>query len=320
MLQQTQVSTVIGYYQRFLDRFPNVAALAQAPLSDVLARWAGLGYYTRARMAHRCAQTVADQHNGQFPATAAALQTLPGIGPSTAAAIAAFCFNEQAAILDGNVKRVLTRYHGIEQAIDLKPTTERLWVLARQHLPAAEHMPLYTQAIMDLGATLCRRGKPLCLSCPVAENCQARSQGNATELPKRQARAARPTRQEHWLLCVHEGKILLEQRPENGLWGGLLALPAFETPEQLLAQIVAEPQPLASLAAQPLAQRSHGFTHFTLQFVPWLYTGQIPAQAWSSGWQWHALTDAVHQGIPAPVARLLKELLQAQEPVTTRNG
>src|SRR5262245_16841098 len=220
MLQQTQVSTARAYYERFIDAYPGVAALAAAPLDDVLALWSGLGYYSRARNLHRCAQTVVAQHGGLFPRTSAELAQLPGIGRSTAAAIAAFCFDERAAILDGNVKRVLARHSGFDGDLATTPAQRELWRYADSLLPTAADMAPYTQGLMDLGATVCLVRQPRCDECPLATSCVARVSGRTTELPLKSRRAQRGARSHVLLWLRHRGDVLLVRRPERGVWAG----------------------------------------------------------------------------------------------------
>lgn len=237
MLQQTQVATVIPYYERFLQRFPDVAALAAAAQEDVMPYWAGLGYYARARNLHRCAQEIARDWNGRFPPSAEAIATLPGIGRSTAAAIAAFAYGERSPILDGNVKRVFTRHFGIAGDPARREIEQRLWALADAQVEAAPglDMAAYTQGLMDLGATLCTRGKPACERCPVADTCVARREGRQAELPTPKARKAIPERETAMLVLQHQGAFLLQQRPEPGIWGGLWSLPEFDAAGDPLA-------------------------------------------------------------------------------------
>ncbi|MDP3223145.1 MAG: A/G-specific adenine glycosylase, partial [Rubrivivax sp.] len=225
MLQQTQVSTVLDYYARFLQRFPTVADLAAAPLDDVLSLWSGLGYYSRARNLHRCAQAVVAQHGGQFPASSQLLQELPGIGRSTAAAIAAFCFGERVAILDGNVKRVLSRALGFEGDLSLGREQERLWQKAQDLLPRTG-VEAYTQGLMDLGATVCTR-KPACERCPLAADCKALASGEPQRFPVKTRRLKRSQRENALLWLEHRKRVWLVRRPETGVWAGLWTLPDY---------------------------------------------------------------------------------------------
>ncbi|MGH8780847.1 A/G-specific adenine glycosylase [Paraburkholderia sp.] len=312
MLQQTQVSTVIPYYARFLARFPDVAALAAAPLDDVMALWAGLGYYSRARNLHRCAQAVVELHGGAFPASVDALAELPGIGRSTAAAIASFAFGARATILDGNVKRVLARVFGVEGFPGEKRVENAMWVLAESLLPSAANdadVSAYTQGLMDLGATLCVRGKPECARCPFAGNCVANATGRQRELPVARPKKAVPTRRT-WMLVLRDGDtVMLEKRPPSGIWGGLWSLPeaADETALAERAQAFG-----ADGAVSPLAPLTHTFTHFKLDIEPRIAdlsraasSGAVLGDAETA---WVALRDIDAYGVPAPVRKLLDGL------------
>ncbi len=300
MLQQTQVSTVLGYFQRFLERFPHVASLAAAPQEEVLALWAGLGYYARARNLHACAIRVVQEHGGRFPDTAAGLAALPGIGRSTAAAIAAFAYGERAAILDGNVKRVLCRHFAVE-GVPVGAVEKSLWSLAETLLPASPEMGAYTQGLMDLGATLCLRRNPRCVPCPLGATCLARAQGRQDSLPTPKAARAQPRRQTVFLLLTDGREILLQRRPSTGIWGGLLALPEGL---DLLPRLG-----LADRELLPLAPREHVFTHFRLEIQPLLCrVERLPAFAGEPGLVRLPLEEARQAGVPAPVARLLDEL------------
>jgi A/G-specific adenine glycosylase len=305
MLQQTRVGTVLGYYERFVRRFPDLPALAAAPIEAVLQLWAGLGYYSRARLAHQCAQTLVGQHGAQFPRTAQDLARLPGIGPSTAAAIAAFCFGERAAILDGNVKRVLARRYAIDGDPKQRATGALLWTTARALLPESQQMATYTQAIMDLGASVCTRSQPQCDRCPVSADCRARAQGRTTELPARTPPRARPVRTTRMLVVLHRRAVLLEQRAPTGIWGGMLGLPQFAR-RQELNQCARR---FSAQAPAALGERRHGFTHFILAFTPHLIEAagaRRPAPA--QGQRWLALSDIEAAALPAPILALLREL------------
>lgn len=316
MLQQTQVSTVIPYYQRFLERFPDVAALAAAGQEDVMPYWAGLGYYARARNLHRCAQAVAADWGGRFPPTAREIATLPGIGRSTAAAIAAFAYGERSPILDGNVKRVFARHFGVEGDPSKRAVDQRLWALADAQVAAAPglDMPAYTQGLMDLGATLCTRGKPACGQCPVADTCVARRDGRQAELPTPKARKVVPERETAMLILAHDGRVLLRQRPSPGIWGGLWSLPEFD----------AHGDPLAaarSLGVEPgehyrLADFMHGFTHYKLHVKPWYVTvaRRAALREPMQGEQWLGMDALSDAALPAPVKKLLEGLAEARLP------
>ncbi len=304
MLQQTQVSVVLGYYERFLDRWPDVAALAAAPLDDVLGAWSGLGYYSRARNLHRCAQEVVARFGGAFPPTQAELVTLPGIGRSTAAAIAAFCFGERAAILDGNVKRVLTRALAFGEDLASSAAERRLWDLATAVLPAdGADMPAYTQGLMDLGATVCLARSPNCLLCPLQPACAARAQGRPEAFPVK-TRKLRRTAQSLWLLQAvrpADGAVWLAKRPVPGVWAGLWCLPLHDSRAALEASVPAALQP--SLDDAPAF--THVLTHKDLHLHP------VRARA-APGWQpagegaWFAPSQWPQLGLPAPIRRLLE--------------
>lgn len=307
MLQQTQVDTVIPYFARFLERFPDVTSLAQAPLDDVLALWAGLGYYARARNLHKAAQIVWQMHGGVFPATAEALSRLPGIGRSTGAAIASFCFGEAAPILDGNVKRVLCRCFGIEGFPGERAVEQRLWSLAVSLQPQDDihAIRVYPQAQMDLGATVCTRTKPRCLHCPVKEECVARLTGREPLLPSPRPKKEIPLRTWNVLLMRTDDAVLLEQRPASGIWGGLYSLPQMaegESAEEAALRYLGVS--VQGFAAQPVVR--HSFTHFRLDICPWtLQLSSVPLPANASGLLWASLTRLDELGLPAPVRRLL---------------
>ncbi len=302
MLQQTQVSTVLDYFPRFLARFPTVAELAAAPQDDVLALWSGLGYYSRARNLHKCAQEVVARFGGQFPKQAELLQTLPGIGRSTAAAIAAFCFQERAAILDGNVKRVLTRVLGFAEDLALQKNEKALWSLAQDLLPdKPKDMPRYTQALMDLGATVCLPRKVQCEVCPVSAICQAKEQGKPLAYPVKTKKLKR-TSATLWLLWAvnAKGQVWLQKRPDKGIWAGLFSLPVFDTEAQLLA---AWPQ---GQAGPYIAPWKHVLTHRDLHLHPVRMTGSAKDSPACEG-QWVSAEAWPYLGLPAPIRTLLSE-------------
>jgi len=305
MLQQTQVDTVIPYYQRFLARFPDLASLAAAPVDDVLALWSGLGYYARARNLHAAAQQVMRQHDGRFPQSAYAIAELPGIGRSTAAAIAAFCFGERAAILDGNVKRVLARHFGIEGFPGVRAIEQSMWALAESLLPL-QGVDTYTQSLMDLGATVCTRGRPRCADCPVTHTCVARKQGRQAELPAPRPKRVVPERQSRVLIARKDGAVLLQKRPAHGIWGGLYALP--EIPEESDAEAFALTLGLNAIGvATALPPLRHAFTHFRLTLEAQLLEVEglgvrDPSWRWAAPQEWDSL------GLPTPVRRLLDDL------------
>jgi A/G-specific adenine glycosylase len=314
MLQQTQANTVIPYYRDFLARFPDVRALADAPLDAVLHAWAGLGYYARARNLHHCAQVVCDVHGGRFPSNAAGLAELPGIGPSTAAAIAAFAYGERAAILDGNVRRVLARHQGLETDPGTGASTRQLWTWAREWLaqsPPDLDMRAYTQGQMDLGATICTRTNPDCAHCPLADDCMARIQGRQHELPRARARRQQPLQSCHLLIVQRGTDVLLQRRPERGIWGGLWSLPQFETQGQMADFCPGLPS--GTSAPEKLAAFDHVFTHFRLHLQPWLLRAPgNPVLAAPSGHAWVPVRTLHELGMPTPVARLLAGLYPDQ--------
>jgi A/G-specific adenine glycosylase len=309
MLQQTQVATVLGYYERFLARFPDVAALAAAPQDDVLALWSGLGYYSRARNLHRCAQAVVERHGGQFPRSSEALQELPGIGRSTAAAIAAFCFGERVAILDGNVKRVLARVLAFDGDLaDAKPL-RALWQRAAELLPHTGIEP-YTQGLMDLGATLCTPRAPACNRCPVAALCRAKAAGSVARYPVKSRKLRRGTRASLWLRLEWNERVWLVKRPDRGVWAGLWSLPEFASQADFDAATAGWPG-----QAQDLPSFTHVLTHLDWQLHPvlWRWPKRLAAARvtamtapWPEG-RWFALDEALAAGLPAPLRRLLGE-------------
>lgn len=300
MLQQTQVVTVLGYYARFLERFPTVQHLADAPLEEVLALWSGLGYYSRARHLHRCAQAVVAHWGGVFPATAAALQTLPGIGPSTAAAVAAFCHGERVSIMDGNVRRVLSRVLGDGADQSVAAHQKALAARAAQLLPqAGQDMPAYTQALMDLGAGLCQPRKTQCSACPVQHLCAAHAQGRQLDYPVKTRRIKRSSCALWLLWAVNaQGQVWLQQRPETGIWAKMHCLPAFEAADDLRMACPAH------AVFHDDAPFKHVLTHRDLHLHPvrWMVpAGQTPAceGSWFAPDAWQAV------GLPAPIRALL---------------
>jgi A/G-specific adenine glycosylase len=300
MLQQTQVSTVLDYFPRFLGRFPDVAALASAPQDDVLALWSGLGYYSRARNLHKCAQEVMGRFGGAFPRRAEDLQTLPGIGRSTAAAIAAFCFEERAAILDGNVKRVLTRVLGYGADLAVAKNEKALWALAQDLLPSqAADMPRYTQALMDLGATVCLPRKAQCETCPVSAVCQAQMQGQPLSYPVKTRKLKRSSATLWLLWAVNEqGQVWLQKRPDSGIWAGLFSLPVFDSEAQLLAAWPQETLP------QFITPWKHVLTHRDLHLHPVRLLGSGRSAPACEG-QWVHAQAWPDLGLPAPIRALL---------------
>lgn len=313
MLQQTQVSSVLGYYPRFLARFPDVHSLAAASADEVMALWSGLGYYSRARNLHRCAQAVVALHQGEFPATAQALRALPGIGASTAAAIAAFCHGERVSILDGNVRRVLSRLLAFDGDLSMLARQRELQGLAQALLPVAptpDDMTAYTQGLMDLGAGLCTRSKPNCAGCPVQDLCQAKSSGQVARFPVKTRKLKR--RHVSWWLLLMRGVspqgdplIWLERRPAKGIWAGLYCLPVFESEAALLAAL---PLQLAG-RLQAMDAVPHSLTHRELRLHPVSLDGDVDTMGIGSDYLatggWVSLHALDQHGLPAPVRQML---------------
>ena len=338
MLQQTQVATVIPYYQRFIARFPDVAALAAASEDEVLAHWSGLGYYSRARNLHRAAQLIMQQHGGNFPHRFDDIHALPGIGRSTAAAISALAFHERRAILDGNVKRVLARYSAIEGHTGEKKIEAQLWQQAEALLPQ-EISPLtrgegrrgggiaaYTQGLMDLGATICTRSKPQCILCPLQKDCAAYQKGCVAQLPTPRPRKTLPEKHSAFLLLLNGSDILLEKRPGSGIWGGLWCPPQFEDEAAALAWCMQRGITtgknarrsraggnLANLTNQceALPSFTHTFTHFKLHIAPLLVrVAHKPKQMQVPGRVWLDVEEALRAAIPTPVRKLLENIIR----------
>ena len=306
MLQQTQVATVLAYYPRFLARFPDVARLAEADEDEVLGLWSGLGYYSRARNLHRAAREVMARFGGAFPATAAELATLPGIGRSTAAAIAAFCFGERAAILDGNVKRVLTRAFGIADDLSEARHERALWQRAEALLPTtdpARHMPIYTQGLMDLGASICSQRRPACTVCPLVAVCVAARAGEPERYPVKTRRTAR-RQATLWLLHAQagQGRVWLVQRPAKGIWARLFCLPLFESDEALMASLPASAR--AGAVVWPAFRHVLTRRDLAIYIVSARLGAHDLADAagrWFGADEWPAL------GLPAPMRKFLQQ-------------
>jgi A/G-specific adenine glycosylase len=308
MLQQTQVATVLDYYPRFLARFPDVRSLAAAALDEVLALWSGLGYYSRARNLHRCAGVVVDRHGGRFPRHAAELATLPGIGRSTAAAIAVFCSGERAAILDGNVKRVLTRVLGFDADLATSANERALWQRAEALLPDSG-IDRYTQGLMDLGALVCLARSPRCDVCPLAEPCTGRRRGDASRYPVKTKRLQRSRRHSALLWLAHGRRLWLTRRPERGVWAGLWTLPLFDSLDELRATAQAWPG-----RCEVLPPIEHALTHFDWRLEPWRHA--LPSRAASAtlrqvesvlpAGRWCTREQALALGLPAPIRKLLE--------------
>lgn len=328
MLQQTQVATAIPYFERFIDKFPDIQSLAQAQLDQVLAQWAGLGYYSRARNLHRGAQIAMQEHGGELPKDVAQLNALPGIGRSTAAAILAQAYGQRLAILDGNVKRVLSRHAGIAGDPARSAVQNALWFEAEQRLPQAlnaDVMADYTQAIMDLGARVCVRQKPRCDACPVREDCIARIEQRTATLPSKKIRRAVPERIISLLLAFdQQHRVLLVQRPERGIWGGLWSLPELDnrpingsslhatefvptTQDQTLEPQITAALDRAVLEYSELPMIEHRLTHFLLRLRPILVLAGKPraAKAAQAHGVWVSVAEFPDYGVPAPIRKLI---------------
>ncbi len=307
MLQQTQVQAVIPYFERFMARFPDVVTLADAAQDDVLQQWSGLGYYARARNLHRAAQFIRDKFAGEFPHTLDAVMELPGVGKSTAGAILCLAFGQRHTILDGNVKRVLARHRAIDGWPGKTFVAKQLWDIAEQYTPA-ENTAAYTQAIMDLGATLCTRSKPACDRCPVAEDCLALSSGSVTELPARKPKREKPLRATTMVMARHDGHVYLERRPEAGIWGGLWSLPELDddTVDEWCRERL-QSRAGDKKSWQPVR---HSFSHYDLDIQPIAVRVGAPLSkvADSDDAAWHRIGDELPGGMAAPVHKLIEQL------------
>jgi A/G-specific adenine glycosylase len=312
MLQQTQVATVIPYFNRFVQRFPDVQALAAAELDEVLHLWTGLGYYARARNLHKAAQRIMATHDGVFPSEFDQVLALPGVGRSTAGAVLSLALGQHHAILDGNCKRVLARFAAIAGWPGEKLVEQQLWQLAEQITPQAT-VSEFNQAMMDLGATLCRRSTPDCVKCPLKLKCQAALRGEPQLYPGKKPRKALPEKQSFWLLLQHQDKVLLTQRPATGLWGGLFGFPDFTSAAQRENYLLQHNFRIAS--AEPLAGFRHTFSHFHLWIQPLqVNLKQLPdvVQEQSAA-TWFTI-DAIPQvGLSAPAKLLFQQLLTAHQ-------
>ena len=310
MLQQTQVTTVIPYYHKFMTSFPSVEALAQAEQDEVLAHWSGLGYYARARNMHKAAKMLVDEFDSEFPQSVEGVCELPGIGRSTAAAILSISRGVQAAILDGNVKRVLSRFHAVPTWPGEKKTENAMWELAESYMPS-ERCGDYTQAMMDLGATLCTRSKPQCLLCPLESDCEGRQTPDPTQFPIRKPKkAAKPEKSIQLLVLMNQQEqLLLEKRPQTGIWGGLWSLPELATDESVVLHI--EQRFSAQVSSViPLSSFRHTFSHYHLDISPSQI--QMAAANWimeGDKYQWFSQQEALALGLPAPVRSILEKII-----------
>jgi A/G-specific adenine glycosylase len=309
MLQQTQVATVIPYYLRFTESFPDIATLAAASEDQVLAHWSGLGYYARGRNLHKAARLIVVDHGGEFPSQFEQMLALPGIGRSTAAAISALALHERCAILDGNVKRVLARYCGIDGWPGARQTEERLWEAAEALLPEQD-VAVYTQALMDMGATVCTRSRPRCVNCPVQADCVALSSERVEQLPAPRPRKAIPERVTTFLLLKHGNEIMLEKRPPNGIWGGLWCAPQLETAEESNYLLRNDMEISRRIELDVF---THVFTHFKLHIRPVLLElVRKPLRLEQQGNVWLEVNEALGAAIPSPVRQLLLALQTSQ--------
>jgi len=311
MLQQTQVTTVIPYYQRFMQTFPDLGALADASQDEVLAHWSGLGYYARARNLHKSAQIVSREFQGIFPDTQEGLEALPGIGRSTAGAIRALAMGQYAVILDGNVKRVLCRHNTVLGWPGKSRVMQELWLLAEKFTPK-KRVAAFTQAIMDLGATVCTRTKPQCNVCPLAETCAAHVQRNPTAYPEKKPRKANPQRAEtHLMLINPKGQVYLERRPEKGIWGGMWAFPVLTESQSYQEWLV--DNDLKEVKSEVLQKLKHKFTHFDLSITPIKISVDITyvRDEHTIISDWVTPNQEPPGGVPAPITKLLQRLTTA---------
>ena len=309
MLQQTQVKTVIPYFLRFVERFPDAHALADAPQDQALSLWAGLGYYARARNMCRAARIIVQDYQGRLPADLDALMALPGIGRSTAGAILCLGHGRRAPILDGNVKRVLARYYGIYGWPGQREVEKRLWELAERETPQ-QQTAAYTQAVMDLGATVCTRSSPRCADCPLASACHAQRHGAQQQLPTRKIRKALPERKVVFALLQNEqGEILLEKRPPSGIWGGLWSFPEYRSGAEL-ADWIESRAALVSEALTTLPQIRHSFSHFHLDITPMkgVIRDKTDTIRDNESYLWHNPEQGMEIAIAAPVKALLRQV------------
>ena len=310
MLQQTQVQTVIPYFEKFTQSFPTVIDLADAPIDDVLHHWSGLGYYARARNLHRAAEIIRDEHGGEFPAVFEDVEALPGIGRSTAGAILSLAFGQRHAILDGNVKRVLARHDAVEGWPGKTAVAKALWDLAEERTPQ-ERVAAYTQAIMDLGATLCTRSSPACERCPVTSDCQARSLDDVASFPGKKPKKDKPLKQTTMLMAVADGAVYLERRPASGIWGGLWSLPEVEDPGEWCDRELSA----KALDFESWGTLRHSFSHYDLDISPVVVhlDGESSKVADGDGTTWYRLSETPPGGIAAPVRKLIDGLRNSIE-------
>lgn len=310
MLQQTRVAAVIPYFEKFMRHFPDVHILAKATDDEVMSYWAGLGYYARARNLHRCAIQVVEKYHGEFPDTQSELQALPGIGRSTAGAILSQAFGKRGIILDGNVKRVLSRYAAIPGWPGQAAVAKQLWRLAEQLTPN-HRLDAYTQAIMDLGSLVCLRRRPACAICPLSESCQARQQGLIGQIPGSKPKKPLPNKSTRVMILRNKEKILLEKRPPVGIWGGLWSLPEIDITlsEQAIENMLRDRYGLNITAIEKLRSFHHVFSHFRLRIEPWIIdTSSMHNCIEEPGRQWYRLRELSNIGMPGPIGRFLRQI------------
>ena len=307
MLQQTQVQTVIPYFERFMRSFPDVVVLANAPLDEVLVHWSGLGYYARARNLHKAAQIVRDEHDGEFPENIDLVEALPGIGRSTAGAILSLAFGQRQAILDGNVKRVLARHGAVAGWPGKTAVLNELWSIAERHTPQ-RRVDAYTQAIMDLGATICTRSKPHCDTCPIAVNCAARMNAEIDAYPGRKPKKEKPLRQTTMVMAVSDQAVFMERRPPIGIWGGLWSLP--EMNGDAVGGWCERVTNGSRVDIEPWATLRHSFSHYDLDIHPVVVRVDAVSRKVADGDDstWYELGESLPGGIAAPVQKLISEL------------
>ena len=310
MLQQTQVATVIPYYHRFIELFPELEKLAAAPLDDVLHLWSGLGYYARARNLQKTAEIICEQYNAVFPENIDELQSLPGIGRSTAGAVLSLACGQRQPILDGNVKRVLARFHAVPGWSGQTTVLKQLWAFAENYTPH-HRVADYTQAMMDLGATVCARSKPACSDCPLKAECAAFKTGNPTQFPAPRPKRSIPVRDVHMVLLMNSNRdVYLQKRPPAGIWGGLWSLPEFETVKALYAWCDIQGVPESKQAGKTLSVLKHTFSHFHLHITPHLIVIENPAITVMEADRalWYNMDEPQRVGVAAPVSKLLNQL------------
>jgi len=307
MLQQTQVKTVIPYFERFMKRFPDVVALADAQLDEVLEHWSGLGYYARARNLYKAARVVRDDHSGEFPDAIELVEALPGIGRSTAGAVLSLAFDQRQPILDGNVKRVLARHRAIAGWPGHTAVAKELWEAAEHNTPK-ERVKSYTQAIMDLGATVCTRSQPRCDSCPIAADCVSRADAEVDNYPGRKRKKVKPLRQTTMVMAISDQAVYMERRPPAGIWGGLWSLPEMKSNavdgwcERLVDGDQVEQEPWSTVR--------HSFSHYDLDIQPVVVRVDAVSRkvADGDGATWYELSEPPPGGMAAPVQKLINEL------------